>query len=235
VGFLERSAVLGTGVEALREPTAFFRRRDPSLRSALGVVLAAAAVRLLAVLPLFWLFRYLVRPSAWVDIVGLSLVFMAGYALVRWALLAGVVYGTARALGGDRRFRDLLAYLGWSHLPNLVGAGLVLLVTVGVAVTLPAPTTEAEASRFAFDLSRRPMLTLSAASGMVEARTGVSLDQVQVGIGALQLVWGATMWVAAARVGCDLDDRRALVAVALPVVVAGLVVFVPQVDFGISV
>jgi hypothetical protein len=108
-----------------------------------------------------------------------------------------------------------------------------VVVTVAVA-TVPAPTTEAEAGRFAAAVSRSPLVQLASAYGMVEARTGVSIGQLQHVVGLVQFAWGAVLWFAAAKVGCGLDDRRALLSVALPVLVGGIVVGLQHVDVGVA-
>lgn len=232
--FPERDCVLRTAANALTGPEAFFSRRDPSLRSGLAVVLATTTLNLLVVVPLLWVFRHVI-PVGELGSVAVVVGLMYGYALLRWVVLAGVVYGAVWPMDADGDFRRLLAYLGWSHLPNLVGAVVMLAVTTVAVLGVTPPTTEPAAGRAAADVVRSPFFRLSSAYGTVEAQTGVSLGQLQYVLGLAQLTWSAVMWFAAAKVGCRLTDRQALLAVALPILVAGLVAGLPGADVGVSI
>jgi hypothetical protein len=233
--FHKDGAVRETVVAALTRPRSFFRRRDPSLRTGAGVVVAAAGVRLLAVLPVFYAFRFFMTTRKFATLVAFGGGFFLVYSLLRWIVLAGVIHAAVRLLGGERSFRNLLAYLGWSHLPNLLGGAVVFVLLGGAVLTVSTPGNESEAARFAVGLSTSPLVKLSSAYGFVEARTGFSLNQLQYVLGVTQFAWAAAIWVAAVQVTSGLDDRRTLLAVALPVIVGGLVVGFPGFDIGISI
>lgn len=227
--------MFATLVDALTRPTAFFERRDPSLRSGLAVVLLTGTLRLATALPLLWAFRHLISPGEFRFVVGVGAAFMYVWVLLRWVLLGGAIYAASWPMDRDGRFRDLLGYLGWSHLPNALGAVLMLVVTLGVVATITPPRTEEAAARFAADLSRSPFVKLSAATGLVESRTGVSLDTLQYLVGIAQFAWGAVVWYAASTVSLGLDDRQALLSVVLPIVVGGLVVGFRHVSVGVTI
>ena len=151
--------VFGTLVDPLTRPTEFFERRDPPLRSGLSVVVVAATLRAAVVLPIVYVFRFVFADGEILRILAVSVAFMYAYALVRWVVLGAVVYGVSRPLGGEGRFRDLLGYLGWSHLPNALVGLVVLATTTGTA-------TATSARR-----SSRPRPTLAAANHMTAPQT----------------------------------------------------------------
>jgi hypothetical protein len=177
--------------------------------------------------------RYVVEPSELRFVAGVMVAVLMGYVLLRWLLLAAVVHAASWWLDGEGRFRDLLAYLGWSHLPNLLGGLILLPVALLVVASVDPPTSEAAIAEFARSVSGNPLVQLDAAYGFVSARTGASLSRLQFVVGLGQFAWGAYIWFAAAKVGRNLDDRRALWAIAIPVVVTGLIVGLESFDVGV--
>jgi len=223
-----------SAVNAVVRPEQFFGERpDPSLLAPTGVVLLSAALRCLLALPFLYMLRFVVEPSELRWAAGLMVVVILGYALGRWLLLAAVVYATSWWLDGEGRFRDLLAYLGWSHLPNVLGGVVLVPAALFVVASVDPPTSEAAVAEFARNVSGNPLVQLDAAYGMVSARTGASMSRLQFAVGVGQFAWGAYIWFAAAKVGRNLDGRRALWAIAIPVVVTGLIVGLEGIDVGV--
>lgn len=220
---------------ALRSPGQFFTGDGPTLRSGAGVALLSGVALVLVAAPLLWLLRFVLPTGEIAEILAFTVVLLPGFAIVRWLVLTAVVYAAGRLLGGDRAARDLLAYLGWSFLPNVL-ASLVLLVAMTTAVaSVEPPTSTAAVAGMSRQFNANPLFELAAAASIVRAEAGVSLGQLQIGLGLVQFFWNAYVWYAAAKVGLSLDARRALAAIAVPVVFTGFVAGLQHVNVGIAV
>lgn len=227
--------VLGAAATVLHAPERFFAGVDPSLRSGAGVALLSGLALALVAAPLLYLLRFVLPAGEVAEVAAYTAVLLPGFAVVRWLVLTAVVYATGRLLGGDGAVADLLAYLGWSFLPNVI-ASLVLLVAMAAAVaSVEAPTSTAAVVGVSQQFDASPLFELAAAASLVRAEAGVSLSQLRVGLGVGQFAWNAYVWFAAAKVGLSLDDRRALAAIAPPVVFTGFVAGLQHVNVGVAI
>lgn len=234
VAYTNVLGVFATVVEPLASPEAFFAEADsPSLPAAAGVVLLAGFMLVFAALPLLWLLRFVVPAGELLEAVAVTVLLLPGFAVVRWLVLTAVVYAGGRLVGGDGRLRDLLAYLGWSFLPNVLASAVLVVAMVVAVASVEPPTGEAAATTVGVGLGENPLFELAAAAGFVRARTGVSLNALQLWLGLAQFAWNAYIWFAAAKVGLSLSDRGALAAIAVPIAFTGFVAGIQHVNVAV--
>lgn len=233
--FAKLASVLARVSDPLTSPAAFFAREDGrSLREPAAVVLLSGFVLVCMALPLLWLLRFVVPAGQVLEIAGVVTVLLPAYVAGRWLVLTAVVYGTGRLLGGEGRARELLAYLGWSFLPNVLAGAVLAVATTAVVAGIDAPASEAALGTVG-DRLRSPLFHLASAASFAQAEAGVSLSGLQWALGAAQFAWNAYIWFAAAKIGLSLDDRRALLAISVPVVFTAVVAGHPNVYVGVTV
>lgn len=122
--------------------------------------------------------------------------------LVGWVIAAGVVYLVSLYFEPEGSFRRLLAFVGWGQFPTLVPAVAATVYIAWAVLTGPDIATEAAAESWI-------------RSTFVENPVQSAIELA----GFPFAVWSAYLWLLAAEHGLGLSRRRALVCVALPVLV----------------
>jgi hypothetical protein len=203
----------------LTDPRSFFaaRRDDPSLRGPTLVVATHALTSLATAAVLLSAFtdfpgaidtRSLVyvagaqRVSAPQELV-LSLAMTGVLSFALWVVVAAIVYGVSAYFDGSGAFRRVLAFVGWGLVPTLIPTVAANALTA--SLFLGAPTFES------------PAVVESWALANVQ---GHPLRRVIELVRPVFTLWMLSLWILAAECARDLTRRQAVVAVALPGVVA---------------
>lgn len=121
----------------LTDPDTFFAERDPTLAeaaivvSALAVVTAASSLLVLAggIGSMPTEFRGALVGGA---VVGIAIGFVQTF--VWWAILTGVFFVVTYFFGGEGSFGELLVFVGWGYVPQILG---VLVALVLSTFTIP--------------------------------------------------------------------------------------------------
>ncbi|WP_135362962.1 YIP1 family protein [Halosimplex halophilum] len=144
------------------------------------------------------------RVSAPRDIV-LAVWATGGLYFALWLAVAAVAYLVSLYFDGAGSFRRLLAFVGWTLVPTLVPTALRAVVMAAVFLGAPEFATEAALREW--------------------VRAEVVDNPAYVAASAVRPVftlWMVYLWVLAAQYGRELSRRGAVVAVALPGVLASI-------------
>lgn len=150
---------------------------------------------------------------------GMGIVFAAGAVVgtlaatagpfVAWLLYAAAFHGVTELYDADGAFRDTFVVVGWGFVPRIAARVVAVAITAVLVQQLPVGEGVRAAARFARLVRSHPLTLVS---------NGVSL---------VALAWSAWIWVAAVEHVRNVDRRRALLDVGLPVAVGGLLTVGP--------
>jgi hypothetical protein len=200
----------------VRPRTAFAEAGDPGLLQPTALTLVTGVASMVTVLPLYVLLgRELpatvprVRFATGGGTAAIPQGFLLGMVLAMllmglfWVLTTGALAVGARLAGGEGRFRDLLAFVGWSHLPQLVTLAVILGVALVLAATRDA--TVAEVLHGTDPLAAGSAVTTMDGQGLMDGRSLLALAGT---------AWTAYIWVGGLEVSHGLSRRRAATVAA---------------------
>ena len=118
-----------------------------------------------------------------------------------WVVYTAVFFVISMAFNGRGDFNRLLAYVGYGHLPQIIGGAVTLVLTWSFLSNLRAPslTDPTAIQEWTQSLLQNPTMQLAGA---------VSL---------LFLLWSANIWIFGVRTGRKLSTRDAAITVGVPV------------------
>ncbi len=131
--------------------------------------------------------------------------------LLFWVVYTAVFFVISMAFKGQGDFNRLLAYVGYGHLPQVVGGIITAALTWSYLSDLRVPSlTDPEAiQEWTTTLMQNPTMQLATA------------------VGFLFLLWSANIWIFGVRSGRKLSTRDAAITVLVPVLIYILVTIVP--------
>lgn len=123
--------------------------------------------------------------------------------LLFWVIYTAVFYVISMAFNGQGDFNRLLAYVGYGHLPQVIGGIVATALTWNFVSNLQIPSlTDPEAiQEWTQSLLQNPTMQLASV---------VSL---------LFLLWSANIWIFGVRSGRKLSTRDAAITVLVPVLI----------------
>lgn len=121
--------------------------------------------------------------------------------LLLWVIYTAVFFVISMAFNGRGDFNRLLSYVGYGHLPQVIGGVVSLALTWSFLSSLRVPSlTDSQAIQaWTLSLMKDPTMRLA---------TVVSL---------LFLLWSANLWIFGVRTGRKLSTRDAAITVGVPV------------------
>lgn len=127
-----------------------------------------------------------------------------------WVIITAVFFAISMAFKGRGEFNRLLAYVGYGHLPQVIGGVITLALTWNYYSNLRIPplTTPEAIQEWATSISSDPALQLANV------------------ISLLFLLWSANIWIFGVRSGRKLSTRDAAITVGVPVLLYILIIYV---------
>ncbi len=121
--------------------------------------------------------------------------------LLFWVIYTAVFFVISMAFKGQGDFNRLLAYVGYGHLPQVVGGIVSAALTWNYLSNLRVPSlTDPEAiQEWTTTLMQNPTMQLATV------------------VGLLFLLWSANIWIFGVRSGRKLSTRDAAITVGVPV------------------
>ena len=118
-----------------------------------------------------------------------------------WVIYTAVFFVISMAFKGRGDFNRLLAYVGYGHLPQIIGGAVSLVLTWSYLSNLRVPslTDPAAIQEWTQSLLQNPTMQLASA------------------VGLLFLLWSANIWIFGVRTGRKLSTRDAAITVGVPV------------------
>jgi hypothetical protein len=118
-----------------------------------------------------------------------------------WVIYTAVFFAISMAFNGQGDFNRLLAYVGYGHLPQIIGGIVSAVLTWSYLANLRVPSlSDPQAiQEWTRSLMQDPTMRLSAA------------------VGILFLLWSANIWIFGVRSGRKLSTRDATITVGVPV------------------
>jgi hypothetical protein len=191
----------------LTNPDRFFDRAsdDPSLLPALGVVLVVGVVGAIAAVPFFQLFQQMLPEEASGFSSIIAVFSIAGAfigALIGWVVLTAVFHAiSAVAFDGEGDFSTNLAYVGWGHMPGIIGGVIsAALNFYGLQNITPPSNIEPQQMQ-----------------GWIQSIQSDPIFQVATGVGIVFLLWQGFLWTFAVKHARNLTLREAAITVGVPV------------------
>lgn len=131
--------------------------------------------------------------------------------LLFWVIYTAVFYVISMAFKGQGDFNRLLAYVGYGHLPQVVGGIITAALTWSYLSDLRVPslTDPGAIQEWTQSLLQNPTM------------------QVSTAVALLFLLWSANIWIFGVRSGRKLSTRDAAITVLVPVLIYILVTIVP--------
>jgi hypothetical protein len=132
--------------------------------------------------------------------------------LLVWVVIAAAFFVISMAFKGRGDFNRLLAYVGWGHVPQVIG-GIVYLAIMWNYLSnlrIPTLTDPQQIAEWSATLMKDPTMRVA---------TLVSL---------LFLLWSANIWIFGVRSGRKLSTRDAAITVLVPVAIYILITIVPS-------
>ncbi len=128
-----------------------------------------------------------------------------------WVIYTAVFYVISMAFNGQGDFNRLLAYVGYGHLPQVIGGIVATALTWNFVLNLQIPSlTDPDAiQEWTQSLLQNPTMQLASV------------------VGLLFLLWSANIWIFGVRTGRNLSTRDAAITVLVPVLIYLLVSIVP--------
>lgn len=119
-----------------------------------------------------------------------------------WVIYSAVFFIISMAFNGRGDFTRLLAYVGYGHLPQVIGGLVSTVLTWNYLSNLRIPplTTPEAIQEWTTSLVQAPTMQLAAI------------------VGLLFLLWSANIWIFGVRTGRKLSTRDAAITVLVPVV-----------------
>jgi hypothetical protein len=126
--------------------------------------------------------------------------------LLFWVIYTAIFYTISMAFNGRGDFNRLLAYVGYGHLPQIIGGIISAVLTWSYLSNLRVPSlSDPQAiAEWTQSLMQDPTMRLSAA------------------VGILFLLWSANLWIFGVRTGRKLSTRDAAITVGVPVLLSVL-------------
>jgi len=120
-----------------------------------------------------------------------------------WVVYTAIFFVISMAFKGRGDFNRLLAYVGYGHLPQVIGGIISILVSWSYLSSLRVPslTTPQAIQAWTLSLTKDPTMRLS------------------VIIGLLFLLWSANLWIFGVHTGRKLSLRDAAITVGVPVLI----------------
>lgn len=134
------------------------------------------------------------------------------FTMLFWVIFTAAFLGISMAFKGRGDFNRLLAYVGYGHLPQVIGGFICLLLTWNHFSNFRVPSiTDPQAIQaFSTSLMRDPTM------------------RVVTVVNLLFLLWSANLWIFGVRIGRKLSTRYAAIAVIVPVAIYILLFIVPS-------
>lgn len=193
--------------QLLVNPEGFFRERakaDVRLAVPAAIVLATGLVGAISSYFMIQLTFRLMGP-AYATYAGIAIAAGAGSAvigsLVIWVVIAGVIHGLSGLLGGKGGFSRLLEFVGFGHLPQLIGSVLTLFFVYDFVSTIHVTPLEDQ---------------MLIAEAMSQFMRHPSFLMAQA-IGIVFLLWSANLWIFGTKYARELNTRNAAISVLAPV------------------
>lgn len=195
-------------LELFTDPRAFFEaleERPVSLRMPALIVLATGV---LAAITGYQMSAVVVNAMAIPGVQGLGGVIGAIGAisalvitLLLWVIYTAVFFVISMAFNGRGNSNRLLSYVGYGHLPQVIGGVVSLALTWSFLSSLRVPSlTDPQAIQaWTLSLMKDPTLRLATV------------------VGLLFLLWSANLWIFGVRTGRKLSTRDAAITVGVPV------------------
>jgi hypothetical protein len=123
------------------------------------------------------------------------------FTMLFWVIWTAVFFVISMAFNGRGDFNRLLSYVGYGHLPQVIGGVISLLLSWSYLSTLrvPALTTPQAIQTWTTTLMKDPTMRLASV------------------VGLLFLLWSANLWIFGVRNGRKLSTRDAAITVGVPV------------------
>lgn len=122
------------------------------------------------------------------------------FTMLFWVIWTAVFFVISIAFNGRGDFNRLLSYVGYGHLPQVIGGVVSLLLSWSYLSTLrvPALTTPQAIQTWTTTLTKDPTMRLATV------------------VGLLFLLWSANIWIFGVRTGRNLSTRDAAITVGVP-------------------
>jgi hypothetical protein len=195
-------------IETITNPRGFFEALEThpvSLRMPALIVLVVGAI---AGISAFLVSSVLMSAMAIPGVQGLGGVIGAVgaisaviFTLLFWVIYTTVFFAISMAFNGRGDFNRLLAYVGYGHLPQVIGGVITLLLTWSYISNLRVPSlTDPQAIQaWSMALTKDPTMRLATV------------------VGLLFTLWSANLWIFGVRAGRKLSTRDAAITVGVPV------------------
>ncbi|MEN6341593.1 MAG: Yip1 family protein [Methanospirillum sp.] len=125
------------------------------------------------------------------------------FTLLSWVIYTAVFFVISMAFHGRGDFNRLLSYVGYGHLPQVIGGIISLLLSWSYLSTLrvPALTTPQAITEWTLTITKGPTMQLS------------------IVVGLLFLLWSANLWIFGVHSGRKLSLRDAAITVGVPLLI----------------
>ena len=207
-------------VDLLLRPSAFFSGRiegdKPDLRMPLAIVLFYGVVSAISAVSVSTVTMGMMPAEiAGMEtmMLGISVVSAFIGSLIFWIVIAAIFHGISALRGGKGDFQRTLVVTGYGLLPMVFGgiiSGIIIYFSLSGATIRPVSD---------------PM-QISAA--ITELMSGPSMMIAAV-ISLLFVIWSANIWVFGMQEARNISGKDALITVGIPVVIYGLMTFLPYI------
>ncbi len=195
-------------MELFTNPRGFFEALEANPVSLRVPALIVLAIGVLGAISAYQLFALLMSAMAIPGVEGLGGVFgIVGaisaliFTLLMWVIYTAIFFVISIAFKGRGDFNRLLSYVGYGHLPQVIGGVISLFLTWSFLSTLrvPALTTPEAIAAWSMSITKDPTMQLATV------------------VGLLFLLWSANLWIFGVRSGRNLSTRNAAISVGVPV------------------
>ncbi len=195
-------------VEIFTNPRGFFEALETQPVSLRMPALIVLAVGIIAAITAYQISSVLMSALAIPGVQGLGGVIGAIgaisaiiFTMLFWVIYTAVFFVISMAFNGRGDFNRLLSYVGYGHLPQVIGGVISLLLTWSYLSTLRVPSlTDPQAIQaWTVSLTKDPTMRLASV------------------VGLLFLLWSANLWIFGVRNGRNLSTRDAAITVGVPV------------------
>lgn len=120
--------------------------------------------------------------------------------MLLWVIYTAVFFVISMAFKGRGDFNRLLSYVGYGHLPQVIGGVISLLLTWSYlsALRVPVLTTPQAITAWTLSITKDPTMRLATV------------------VGLLFLLWSANLWIFGVHNGRKLSIRDAAITVGVP-------------------
>ncbi len=195
-------------LEIFTNPRGFFEALETEPVSLRMPALIVLAIGVLGAISAYQLFAVLMGAMAIPGVEGLGGVFgIIGaistlvFTLLLWVIYTAIFFVISMVFHGRGDFNRLLSYVGYGHLPQVIGGIVSLVLTWSYlsALRVPALATPQAITAWTLSITKDPTMRLATV------------------VGLLFLLWSANIWIFGVRAGRKLSTRDAAITVGVPV------------------